>query len=88
MKKYLFILPAIIALAGCVSQSQIDSGALQSGEEITLNAYFDDAPTKTTLVEGTKVYWVPGDEIAVFSGKSAARFSSSISQQAAECGFT
>ena len=88
MKKYLFILPAIIALAGCVSQSQIDSGALQAGEEITLNAYFDDAPTKTTLVEGTKVYWVPGDEIAVFSGKSAARFSSSISQQAAECGFT
>ena len=88
MKKIISILPVIVALAGCVSQSPIDSRDLQGGEEITLNAYFEDAPTKSTLVDGTKVYWVPGDEIAVFSGKASARFKSSISQNAAECGFT
>lgn len=88
MKKIISILSVLVALAGCVSQSPIDSRDLQGGEEITLNAYFEDAPTKSTLVDGTKVYWVPGDEIAVFSGKASARFKSSISQNAAECGFT
>ena len=58
------------------------------GSEITLKACFEEASTRTTLVDGTKVYWMPGDEIKVFTGTSSARFSSDISEMAATCNFT
>ena len=88
MKKYIYILSAIAAAIACSPrelQLPDDSGY---GSEIILNARFEDTPTKSTLVDGTKVYWVPGDEIKVFAGASSARFSTGIKEQSAECGFT
>ena len=88
MRKYICTLLAFAAIVSCTRQEIAGPGNDTPGEEITLNAYFEEVPTRSTLVDGTKVYWLPGDEIMVFSGKSSARFSSDISEPAAECGFT
>ena len=88
MKKHLYILSALAALVACVPQEIADLQDFPNVQELTLKAYFDNVPTKSTLVDGTKVYWVPGDEIVLFSNKSAARFSSDIKEKAAECEFS
>ena len=88
MKKYIYIISAIAAAIACSPQEMQlpdDSGY---GSEITLSASFEDTSTKSTLVDGTKVYWMPGDEIKVFAGASSARFSTGIKEQSAECEFT
>ena len=88
MKKYLYTLFVIAASLACTRQEpQLpeDSGY---GSEITLSACFEEASTRSTLVDGTKVYWMPGDEIKVFAASSSSRFSSGIKEMAAECSFT
>jgi hypothetical protein len=88
MKKYIYIISAIAAAIACSPQEMQlpdDSGY---GSETTLNAFFEDLSTRSTLVDGTKVYWVPGDEIKVFAGSSSARFSTDIKENSAECSFT
>ena len=73
MKKYIYIILAIAAAIACSPQEmQLPDDAVY-GSETTLNAFFEDLSTRSTLVDGTKVYWVPGDEIKVFSGSSSAR---------------
>jgi len=88
MKKHLFILSALAALVACVPQEIADFQDIPNAQELTLKAYFDNPDTKSTLVDGTKVYWVPGDEIMLFSNKAAARFSSNIREPMAECEFS
>ena len=87
MKKYIYILSAIAAAIACSPQEMQLADDTTYGE-LTLNAFFEDIPTKSTLVDGTKVYWVPGDEIKVFAGNSSARFTTDIKENSAECGFT
>ncbi|MCR5710702.1 MAG: leucine-rich repeat protein [Bacteroidales bacterium] len=89
MKRILFILSALAALFACTPQEMEITPRNTSGSEITLHAFFEEAPaTKTTLVDSTKVYWLPGDEIAVFSGNSPARFTTGIKEKSAQCDFT
>ncbi|MBO4918407.1 MAG: leucine-rich repeat protein [Bacteroidales bacterium] len=88
MKKYIYILSAIAAAVACSPQEMQLPDDTGNGGELTLNAFFEDIPTKSTLVDGTKVYWVPGDEIKVFAGNSSARFTTDIKENSAECGFT
>ena len=87
MKKYIYIILAIAAAIACSPQEmQLPDDAVY-GSETTLNAFFEDLSTRSTLVDGTKVYWVPGDEIKVFAGSSSARFSTDIKENSAECSF-
>lgn len=86
MKKLLLLFAAFAAVISCAPRET--EAVVVPGREITLSAYFEDASTKTTLVDRDKVYWLPGDEIAVFAGPSPARFSSDIQSQSAECDFT
>ena len=89
MKKYLFLLSVLALLFACTPQEMDITPDILSMTEVTLRASFENTPTtKTTLVDSTKVYWLPGDEITVFSGKSAARFTSDIKEKAAESSFT
>ena len=87
MKKYIYILSVIVSAIACSRQEiQLPDDA-GCGSEITLNATFEDASTRTTLVDGTKVHWVPGDEIKVFAGTSSAHFTTNITEVSAECSF-
>ena len=88
MKKYIYIITAIAAVIACSPREMQFPDDPVYGSGITLSARFEDTSTKSTLVDGTKVYWVPGDEIKVFAGASSARFSTDIKEQSAECGFT
>ncbi len=88
MKKIIYILSAFAAVVSCSYQEINTPDDILNGESITLKAYFEDASTKSTLVDGTKVYWLPGDEIKVFAGASSARFSADIKEMSAECNFT
>ena len=87
MKKYIYILSVIVSAIACSRQEiQLPEDA-GCGSEITLNATFEDASTRTTLVDGTKVHWIPGDEIKVFAGTSSAHFTTNITEVSAECSF-
>ena len=88
MKKYIFLLPVIAAYLACSPQEMQSPDESGYGSEITLNARFEEASSRTTLVDETKVWWMPGDEIKVFAGTSSARFSSNISEISATCSFT
>ena len=88
MKKHIHILSILAAAMACSPQEMRLPDDPGSGSEITLNACFEDISTRTTLVDGTKVYWRPGDAIKVFAGASSARFTTGISEASAECGFT
>ena len=52
--------------------------AIQVGEELD---------TRTTLVDGSMVHWLPADEIAVFSAGEKARFTSTNTEKAASTQF-
>ena len=88
MKKIIYILSAVAAVISCSYQEiQLPDDSLP-GEKITFNAYFEDASTKSTLVDATKVYWLPGDEIKLFAGSNAGRFSTDIEEMSASCEFS
>ena len=88
MKKIIYFLSAVAAVVSCSYQEvQLPDDSL-TGDEIAFNAYFEDASTKSTLVDGTKVYWLPGDEIKLFAGSNAARFSTDIEEMSPECVFS
>ena len=88
MKKYIYILSVLAAAVACSTREMDIADDAGSGSEITLSARFEDASTRTTLVDGTKVYWLPGDDIKVFAGRSSALFASQITEASAECNFT
>jgi hypothetical protein len=89
MKKHFIILSILAVAMACSPQEMRLPDDAGDGSEITLNACFEDVSTRTTLVDGTKVYWRPGDAIKVFAGaSSSARFTTGITEASAECGFT
>ena len=88
MKKYLYMLSALAAAFSCTPQEQVVPEDVRSGREMTFQAYFEEAPTRTTLVDGTKVYWIPGDAIGVYTETASACFYSDIQEKAAESAFS
>ena len=88
MKKYLFILSALAVAASCAPRELEAPVSIPTGREMTFTAYFADAPTRNTLVDGTKVYWLPGDDLAVFSGYHSEYFWTDIQEMSAVCSFT
>lgn len=75
LEKYLIFVAVLLIMMSCVEEisnslaeySHDNSGPLK---ELTFKALFDEeqdihAQTKTTLVAGTDVYWLPGDQIAL-----------------------
>ena len=88
MKKYIYTLSVLAAALACTPKEMNLPDDTGSGRRITLNARFEDASTRTTLVDGTKVFWLPGDDIKVFAGRSSAVFTTQITEASATCDFT
>ncbi len=76
MKKSLFFgLVAFLGLIGCSRNQEIDI----PDANLSLFARTESpSDTKTVVESGVHVYWEPGDEIAVFMGEKAARFTTDI----------
>lgn len=76
------ILLAIFALSACrpseievINPIRQENDPESSLKEYVLTAYQEGA-TRTTLVDQTKIYWKPGDEIKVFCAGESAKFTS------------
>ena len=76
MRKSLFIgLTAVLGLIGCSRNQEIDV----PDANLSIFARTESpAETKTVVESGVHVFWEPGDEIAVFMGEQAAKFSTDI----------
>lgn len=84
MKKSLFIATALLALAACTREMDVN---LPAGD-MTITARTETSMDTKTIVEGeTHVYWEPGDEIAVFSGEKSAKFTTDITESSATATF-
>lgn len=87
MKKILYFAAFAVALSACVKEevtSPKNEGELQT---VTFQA-LASPQTKTTLVEGTKIYWCSGDQISVMG--AAAPFTNPLAKgdSAARVDFT
>jgi len=87
MKKLSLILLAVSAIVACSPREIEPEATTAQGSELILHASFEDPSSKTTLVDGTKVNWLPGDQILVFSGGSEAVFNNQITEMAPTCDF-
>ena len=84
MKKNLFIATALLALAACTREMNIDT----QGGDMTITARTETSAETRTVVEGeTHVYWEPGDEIKVFAGGNSGKFTTDITASAATAEF-
>ena len=84
MKKSLFIATALLALAACTREMDVDTPA----GKMTITARTETSADTRTVVEGeTHVYWEPGDEIAVYTGGQSGRFTTNISEPSAIASF-
>ena len=88
MKKCLYALLALAAVLSCTRQEKDVRDEILSGREMTFTACFEDAPTRTTLVNGTKVYWQPGDKIGIYTETASASFQADTKVTAAESSFS
>jgi hypothetical protein len=84
MRKSLFLAAALLALASCTREVAVDV----PGGDITLVARTEGSATKTIVEGETHVYWEPGDEIKVFVGENAAKFTTDITASAATASFS
>ena len=76
MRKSLFIgLVAILGLLGCSRNQEIN---IPDANLSILARTESPAETKTVVESGVHVFWEPGDEIAVFTGEKAAKFTTDI----------
>ena len=76
MRKSLFLAACLLALAAC-SRSQVTD--LPDSPGLTLIAMTEGpSGSKTVVEEGAHVYWEPGDELLVFSGKKSGKFTTDI----------
>ena len=74
-KCLIFGLVAVLGLFGCSRNQEIDV----PDANLTLFARTESPAESRTIVEsGVHVYWEPGDEIAVFMGEKAAKFTTDI----------
>lgn len=85
MKKVLFFAAAAMTLSACVMETATPVAG--DMETITFEAEAS-AQTKTTIVDGTKVYWCAGDQISVMG--AAAPFTNALEkgETAAKTAFT
>ena len=84
MKKSLFIAAALLTLAACTREMNIDTPA----GDMTITARTETSADTRTIVEGqTHVYWEPGDEIKVFAGGKSGKFTTDISAASASATF-
>lgn len=85
MKKVLFFVAAAMTLSACVMETATPVAG--DMETITFEAEAS-AQTKTTVVDGTKVYWCAGDQISVMG--AAAPFTNALEEgeTAAKTAFT
>ena len=84
MKKSLFIAAALLTLAACTREMNIDTAA----GDMTITARTETSAETKTIVEGqTHVYWEPGDEIKVFAGGKSGKFTTDISASSATATF-
>ncbi len=76
MRKSLFIgLVAVLGLIGCSRNQEVD---VPDANLSILARTESPAETKTVVESGVHVFWEPGDEIAVFTGEKAAKFTTDI----------
>lgn len=68
----------LLALAAC-QREKAQGDPSQKAYTITASL---EAPTRTVLFDGSKVYWKPQDEIAVYDGSGVTRFTATIHQDA------
>ena len=74
-KSFILLATTLLALASCTRNQEIEI------PEANLSLFArteSPADTKTVVESGTHVFWEPGDEIAVFMGEKAAKFSTDI----------
>ena len=84
MKKSLFFAAALLILAACTREMDVNTPA----GDLTITARTETAPDTRTVVEGeTHVYWEPGDEIAVFTAGKSGKFTTDLSASAASATF-
>ena len=83
MRKSLFFAAALLALAACTREASVDAPK----GDMTLVAKTETADTKTVVEGETHVYWEPGDEIKVFAGENAAKFTTDVTAAAATADF-
>lgn len=84
MKKSLFIAAALLTLAACSREMNIDTPA----GDMSITARTETSADTRTVVEGqTHVYWEPGDEIMVFAGGKSGKFTTDISASSASATF-
>lgn len=85
MKKVLFFAAAAMMLSACV----IETATPVTGdmETITFEAEVS-AQTKTTVVDGTKVYWCSGDQISVMGSENPFTNALTEGETAAKTAFT
>lgn len=71
MKKLiLFVVMAVVALAGCQKSELVDP--IESNDVFTASVEEFGAQTKTALASGNHVVWSAGDHIAIFQGSTLA----------------
>ena len=84
MKKSLFFAAALLALAACTREMDINNPA----GNMTITARTETAADTRTVVEGeTHVYWEPSDEIKVFAGEKSGKFTTDITAFSATAEF-
>ena len=84
MKKSLFFAAALLALAACTREMNVDT---PTGDMIITARTETSAETKTIVEGQTHVYWEPGDEIKVFTGGKSGKFTTDISASSASATF-
>ena len=71
MKKILFAMAALAALASCQKVELAEQNSVNTNGERVITAYFDNAGTKTTLDEnGITPKWAPNDKIMLLNETS------------------
>ena len=81
MRKHLILMTAVFAAIACSVEQPIDyfeDSSIKEQKVIITASLGDDTPvkTRTTQADKTKVYWLPNDEISIFAGSKASKFTS------------
>lgn len=84
MRKSLFFAVAMITLAACTREMDVNNPVV----DMTLTARTETSDDTRTVVESeTHVFWEPGDEINVFAGRKSGKFTTDISASCASAEF-
>lgn len=85
MKKLIYIAAAALVLSACVKDAELPVKG--NVEKITFEAEAS-VQTKTTLVDGTKVFWCSGDQISVMGAEEPFTNALAEGETAAKTAFT